>query len=229
MSKRGHLIWINGYPGVGKYTIAKELHRLLPGSVLVDNHSLIDQVTLARDHPDYNCERERVRDATYRRLVYPETDEESKCGDVEEEQLGRVVILIFTGTCDLRSLSVIFSFYFTVSMMLNTYYIADCFTDGELGTKWSTAAKTAAERGSRPFLPVYLACSKEENLKRVVSPGRKNDDRRKLTDVKMVEGFLDKLTMFRFAGLGIDVNVTELTPAEAAERIIRAMGVSDAC
>lgn len=79
---------------MGKYTIAKELHRLLPGSVLVDNHSLIDRVTLTRDHPDYNSERERVRDAAYRRWVYPETDGESECGDVEE-QLGRVVI--FTG------------------------------------------------------------------------------------------------------------------------------------
>lgn len=86
------MVWINGFPGVGKFTIAKELHRLLPGSVLVDNHSLIDQVTLPRDHADYNSQRRKVRDAAYTRWVHPETDEESECGS-REEQLGRVVIL----------------------------------------------------------------------------------------------------------------------------------------
>lgn len=95
MSKPGYVVWMNGFPGVGKYTIAKELCRLLPDSVLVDNHSLIDQVTLARDHPDYNGEREKVRDAAYARLLHPATDEDSECGD-REEQLRRIVI--FTGT-----------------------------------------------------------------------------------------------------------------------------------
>lgn len=63
----------------------------------------------------------------------------------------------------------------------------------------------------------------------MVSPGRKAGERKKLTDVTMVEGFLDKLTMFRFPGLGLELDVTELTPGEAAERIIQAMGggVSD--
>ena len=77
---------------MGKYTIATEVQRRIPDSVLVDNHSLIDQVTLARDHPDYNGERVKVRDAAHRRWVYPGSDTESGCGD-QAEQLRRTVIL----------------------------------------------------------------------------------------------------------------------------------------
>lgn len=225
MLKLGHVIWINGFPGVGKYTIAKELHRLIPGSVLLDNHSLIDLVTLARDHPDYNGQREEVRDAAYARLVYPATDEESECGN-REEQLSRVVI--FTGkmrTLLLLPFPMVLIRPYTVTLVLTRGLLPrqDCFTDGTIGTKWSTAPRTAAEKAGRPFLPVYLACEREENLKRVMSAGRQTGDRKKLTDVKMVEDFLDKLKTFRFADLGVDVDVTELTAEEAAKRIIEAM------
>lgn len=90
-------IWINGFPAVGKLTIAKEVQRLVPGSVLIDNHSLIDPVTLARDHPDYKAERDKVRDAAFTKWVHPATDDESECGS-KEDQLRRVVI--FTGTAE---------------------------------------------------------------------------------------------------------------------------------
>lgn len=88
-------IWINGFPGVGKLTAARHLQRLIPRSVLIDNHSLIDVVKLPRDHPDYNAERERVREEAYQKYVYPEDD---------EDQLQRVVI--FTGTATISPLPV---------------------------------------------------------------------------------------------------------------------------
>lgn len=91
----GQFVWINGMPGVGKLTVARALHALLPGSHLVDNHSLIDQVTVPRSNPSYNAERARVRDAVYTSLVHPSSDEESACGD-QAAQLAHVVI--FTGT-----------------------------------------------------------------------------------------------------------------------------------
>lgn len=91
----GQFVWINGMPGVGKLTVARALHALLPESHLVDNHSLIDQVTVPRSEPAYNAERARVRDAVYTSLVYPSSDEESACGD-QTAQLAHVVI--FTGT-----------------------------------------------------------------------------------------------------------------------------------
>lgn len=90
----GIYIWINAFPGVGKLTVARCLERLLPGSRLIDNHSLIDQVKLPRDHTDYNTERTRVRDAVYASVVHPASDGEAACGG-REQQLEQV--LIFTG------------------------------------------------------------------------------------------------------------------------------------
>lgn len=90
----GYYIWINGFPGVGKFTVAKVLQQLLPGSRLIDNHSLIDQAKLPRDHPDYNAERVKIRDAMYASVVHPKTDAESACGN-REKQLKQ--LLIFTG------------------------------------------------------------------------------------------------------------------------------------
>lgn len=43
------VIWINGYPGVGKFTIAKALQHLIRDSILIDNHQLIDPVE--KTHP----------------------------------------------------------------------------------------------------------------------------------------------------------------------------------
>lgn len=83
-------IWINGFPGVGKLTAALQLQRLIPQSCLIDNHQLIDVVKLPRDHPEYNGERERVRDEAYQKYVYPDND---------PDQLERVVI--FTGMSQL--------------------------------------------------------------------------------------------------------------------------------
>ncbi|KAK3904054.1 hypothetical protein C8A05DRAFT_14037 [Staphylotrichum tortipilum] len=42
-------IYLNGYPGVGKLTVAKELCKLLPHSKVVDNHLLIDPVAAVFD------------------------------------------------------------------------------------------------------------------------------------------------------------------------------------
>ncbi|KAK5991830.1 hypothetical protein PT974_05216 [Cladobotryum mycophilum] len=42
-------IYINGYPGVGKLTVAKELCRLLPKAKVVDNHLLIDPAAAVFD------------------------------------------------------------------------------------------------------------------------------------------------------------------------------------
>lgn len=51
------LVWINGFPGTGKYTIAKQLLSLLGNekAILIDNNQLIDPVEeeMARNHPEY--------------------------------------------------------------------------------------------------------------------------------------------------------------------------------
>lgn len=51
------LVWINGFPATGKYTIAKQLVSLLGNekSILIDNHQFIDPVEeeMARNNPEY--------------------------------------------------------------------------------------------------------------------------------------------------------------------------------
>ncbi|KAL8736683.1 MAG: hypothetical protein Q9166_000049 [cf. Caloplaca sp. 2 TL-2023] len=56
-------VYINGYPGVGKYTIAKELMKILPNAKLLDNHLLIDPVAAVYDRsmPEYQGLRTLVR------------------------------------------------------------------------------------------------------------------------------------------------------------------------
>lgn len=55
-------IYINGYPGVGKLTVAEELKNIIPLSEVIDNHSLIDPV--AREYerwmPEYYPMRKKV-------------------------------------------------------------------------------------------------------------------------------------------------------------------------
>ncbi|KAL7922728.1 hypothetical protein ACQKWADRAFT_326659 [Trichoderma austrokoningii] len=66
------LIWINGFPGTGKLTIARELARIHPLSILIDNHKLIDPVAAkyARDDPNYQIERKRKRQWAFEQFVF---------------------------------------------------------------------------------------------------------------------------------------------------------------
>lgn len=45
-------IYINGFPGVGKLTIATELQKLLPSSKVINNHLLIDPVAAIHERSD---------------------------------------------------------------------------------------------------------------------------------------------------------------------------------
>ncbi|KAK1252713.1 hypothetical protein MKX08_003900 [Trichoderma sp. CBMAI-0020] len=49
-------IYINGYPGIGKLTIAKELEKLIPNSKVYHNHLFIDPIAplVDRDSPHYH-------------------------------------------------------------------------------------------------------------------------------------------------------------------------------
>ncbi|UNI19622.1 hypothetical protein JDV02_005801 [Purpureocillium takamizusanense] len=185
-------IWINGFPGVGKLAVARELQRLMPGSVLIDNHQLIDVVDLPRDHPDYTAQRERVRLEAFDKWVHPQTDSQSACGDIAE-QLRQTVI--FT----------------------------DCLSDDAIGVAWAQGHQAAANKAGRPFLPIYLICSRDENLKRVVNPERTRGGRKKLVDIDIMTRFLDKLSIYRFPALGVEINTTSLEPPAAAREIVRAL------
>ncbi len=67
------LVWINAFPGTGKYTAARELAKMFAEGemLLIHNHSLIDpvEVSFSRDHPDYQKERRRARQAAFDEFV----------------------------------------------------------------------------------------------------------------------------------------------------------------
>ncbi|ENH67553.1 hypothetical protein FOC1_g10010836 [Fusarium oxysporum f. sp. cubense race 1] len=50
------VMWINGFPGTGKNTIADAMKQLDPSILVLDNHKLIDPVAavISRDHPEYS-------------------------------------------------------------------------------------------------------------------------------------------------------------------------------
>lgn len=56
-------VYINGYPGVGKLTVARELERILPTSKVYDNHLLIDPIAqlVDRSSPEYDTIRTSLR------------------------------------------------------------------------------------------------------------------------------------------------------------------------
>ncbi|KAK8847528.1 hypothetical protein IAR55_005386 [Kwoniella newhampshirensis] len=70
------VIIFNGFPGVGKLTVAKETSKLLPGSKVFDNHLLIDAAAalFERDDLAYHPFRKALRSATFDSLIsYPES------------------------------------------------------------------------------------------------------------------------------------------------------------
>lgn len=67
------LIWINGFPGSGKLTVAKVFKQLTSDdTIILDNHQLIDPVEarFPRLHPEYQKERHLYRQAVFKEHVY---------------------------------------------------------------------------------------------------------------------------------------------------------------
>ena len=58
-----YVVYINGHPGVGKLTIARQLQKLIPGSEVLHNHELIDPVEkhTPRGSARYQLERAKYR------------------------------------------------------------------------------------------------------------------------------------------------------------------------
>ncbi|KAK6221240.1 hypothetical protein QIS74_04808 [Colletotrichum tabaci] len=69
--KGAPVIWINGYPGTGKLTVATAVLSLLgtDRALLVDNHQLIDQVKISRRNPRYWDARKAERQLVFEKYV----------------------------------------------------------------------------------------------------------------------------------------------------------------
>ena len=95
-AKAAPLIWINGFPGSGKLTIAKAVAKLHGKVILLDNHKLIDPVEakLSRSHPDYQKQRKLQRQMVFDQYVCDPTTFSDMVICTGEGD-----ILIYTGYC----------------------------------------------------------------------------------------------------------------------------------
>lgn len=176
------LIYLFGFSGVGKLTIAKTIAEKLP-CVIVDNQLINNPVFKVVEadgktllHSGVWREIRKIREAVYNALCYlakPETN-----------------------------------FILTNELLQEVPGDASLFAEVEA---------IAEVRGSA-FIPVRLLCDREELLKRVQSPGRK--EQCKLVDT---ENFLYKkgdYTVLKPKHKNLlELDVTSLTPEEAAKII----------
>ncbi|KAL8294455.1 hypothetical protein RB597_007868 [Gaeumannomyces tritici] len=70
-TKAAPVVWINGFPGCGKLTVATAIRALDETVIVLDNHKLIDPVEerVARTHPSYRHERRCFRQAVLKENV----------------------------------------------------------------------------------------------------------------------------------------------------------------
>lgn len=106
----------------------------------------------------------------------------------------------------------------------STHATAYIFTDFQSSNELGAAvcreyAVCASERGS-DFVPVLLHCDVETNLERLVAGDRAQHQ--KLVDVDLARRFRKDAELYRFAGhpAAFELDVTSLSPREAAGRIL---------
>lgn len=82
-------------------------------------------------------------------------------------------------------------------------------------------APSQRESGKRrsELLVVNLVCAIEENRRRIASPGRQGS--RKLTDPAMLDRNPDRLVLLDHADHLLKLDVTDLAPEDAADRIVQ--------
>ncbi|PSN60060.1 hypothetical protein BS50DRAFT_656280 [Corynespora cassiicola Philippines] len=100
-----------------------------------------------------------------------------------------------------------------------TIILTDFQSNNDLGRAVAAEYAEAAQRAGRLFLPIYLDCDIDENARRVASSQRKISGTTKLwsaevlADMRAIEGMG-----------GITLDVTHMSPEEAAGRLDRENG-----
>ena len=206
------LIWINGFPGTGKYTVAKQLVAILGNerAVLIDSHQLIDPVEadMARNnpehlnirlHPDYNIRRREKRDVILEQFAR------------DASMFSRMII--FTGKYHFRTPSG----YILGINAASLTTMADFQSDNNLGQDVAMEYVKAARESERPFLPVNMTCNIEENMRRVQSVERQQSSSRKLLDCEELKAMWTRSKLLCFRDMeSLDLDVTQRSPQETA-------------
>jgi hypothetical protein len=80
--------------------------------------------------------------------------------------------------------------------------------------------RDAAAAAGRPFVPVYLRLSREENARRIASRSRVTSGTGKLVDPGVLLAIRDSCDLFEFSDVeGLHLDVTEIDAEEASRRI----------
>ena len=102
----------------------------------------------------------------------------------------------------------------------------------EDGRMVSGEFQEAARTGGRPFLPICVICDIEENQRRISTHERKISETTKLTNPDTLKSIRSQHELYYFNSVEVyTLDVTYLTPTEAAERIlerINALGSTNA-
>ena len=173
-----------GYPGTGKYTVARALvDRLEAGGAtvrLIDNHLVANPVVSLVPAGEDGL----IPEAAFDRV-----------------QAVRAEVMATIGQFTPPSWSLVFTNY---------------WVDGDRAAAHLAEVVALAERRGSTFVPVLLRCDPDELVRRVVAPDRVA--RHKLVDPAGARRLLAEKLLRPPGTLALDV--TELAPADAAERIV---------
>ena len=98
--------------------------------------------------------------------------------------------------------------------------LIDSQCNNELDAAVAAEYRDAAAAAGRPFVPIYLRLSREENVRRIASPSRVTSGTGKLVDLSVLLSIRDNNDLFEFSDVeGLSLDVTETDAGESARRI----------
>jgi hypothetical protein len=171
------IIYLTGKPGVGKYTIAKEL---------------------AANHGFVVCDNQLINNPIFELLQY---DGYAKIPDFAWDTIARIRTEVFD---------------FLAHHTKNSYVLTNCLADTQEDRElYGQVEQLAQTRGSL-FIPVQIQISKEEHLKRLTRPERRQ--RWKSIDPSDAE---DNGPLLSISHPNLfSLNVSKLSQEDAAEAIM---------
>jgi len=177
MTQPTTIIYLTGKPGVGKYTIAKEL---------------------ASRHGFIVCDNQLINNPIFELLQY---DGYAKIPDFAWDTIARIRAEVFD---------------FLTHHTKNSYVLTNCLADTDEDRELYGQVQQIAQMRGSLFVPVQIQISKEEHLKRLTRPERR--ERWKSIDPLDAE---DNGPLISISHPNLfSVNVSKLSPEDAAETIM---------
>ncbi|KAL9576613.1 MAG: hypothetical protein Q9212_006954 [Teloschistes hypoglaucus] len=188
-------VYISGYPGVGKLTVAKELSKLLPNAKIVDAHTIIDPA--ANLHERHTTEYASLRN----HIVSHFTPEVLQAVDTRIQRRGMLD---------------------SIATSQSIKDVTMIFTDIQPATDWGIATVSeflqAAKTRDSLFISIILECTAEDNCYRLMTDGR---GKNKLKDQEYLLELRECQPLYRFR---IDeelvLNTTNMAAYHAARKIV---------